>query len=312
MIPFISQLPAHEQNQWVVRLNRLLENDTVVLASEVPSKQARSCRVAIVANPDVSLLAHFPELVWVHSLWAGVEKLMMELTNSDIKVVRLIDPKLSQAMAEAVLAWSLYLHRDMPVYAKQQRKKQWQQHPYIAAEQRNIGILGLGELGQASALSLVAQGFNVLGWSRTLKSLDSITCYSGENGLKAMVALCDIVVCLLPLTSQTHGLVNQKRIFSVMPDGASLINFSRGGIVNTLDLLNALKNGRLKHAVLDVFDQEPLIDNSPLWQHPDITILPHISAPTRQNSACEIVVNNIKRYQETGIVPKSVNTQRGY
>lgn len=312
MIPFISQLPAGEQTQWVTRLNQLLEHDSVVLAKEVPAEHAENCQVAIVANPDVSLLAKFPELVWVHSLWAGVEKLMMELTHSNIKVVRLIDPLLSQAMAEAVLAWSLYLHRDMPIYAKQQREKKWQQLPYIAPEQRNIGILGLGELGQASALSLVAQGFNVLGWSRTLKSIDNMTCYSGEDGLNAMVALCDIVVCLLPLTAQTQGLVNQDRIFSVMPNGASLINFSRGGIVNTQDLLNALNNGQLKHAVLDVFDQEPLSGDSSLWQHPNITILPHISAPTRQNSACEIVINNIKRYRETGIVPKSVSTQRGY
>ena len=236
---------------------------------------------------------------------------MLSLADSPIEVVRLIDPTLSKTMSEAVLAWSLYLHRDMPRYAKQQKNKLWQQHQYVPASARRIGILGLGELGQASAKQLQQNGFQVMGWSRTAKSLANIDTYQGDFGLTDMVSKSDILVCLLPLTRATRGLVN-KAILAQLPQGSSIVNFSRGGIVDTDALLYSLNCNHLSHAVLDVFEHEPLTPSSKLWQHPDITILPHISAPTNLNSACEIVANNILNFRATGQIPKSANKVRGY
>lgn len=311
MIPFVSQLPRIEQALWLEALNQVLTNETIVLADDIPQEQRHLCKLAIVANPEISTLKQFKNLHWLHSVWAGVEKLMESLPASPINVVRLVDPMLSQTMAEAVLAWSLYLHRDMPTYTKQQRKKQWQQQAYVPASERRIGILGLGELGCASAKQLSNVGFQVLGWSRTAKTLAGVSTYSGIDGLASMVSQSDILVCLLPLTPATKGLVNKELLYK-MPKGSSLINFARGAIIHSHDLLQALDDKQLSHAVLDVFEQEPLSSNSELWQHPNITVLPHISAPTNMATACQIVAKNIIEYRATGQLPECVNKARGY
>ncbi|MGB2740777.1 MAG: glyoxylate/hydroxypyruvate reductase A [Cognaticolwellia sp.] len=311
MIPFISQLPEAEQIIWIAALNKALPNENIVDIAKLKADEKKCCELAIVANPDTELLAEFENLTWLHSIWAGVEKLMLSLSDSPIKIVRLIDPMLSKTMAEAVLAWCLYLHRDMPRYAKQQQNSLWQQLPYLPACDRRIGILGLGALGQASAQQLQQNGFNVMGWSRTKKSIARISTYCGDDGLAEMVSQSDILVCLLPLTVATQGIVN-KQLLAQLPKGSAVINFARGGIVDTDDLIKALDSGHINHAVLDVFEHEPLNGESVLWQHPDITILPHISAPTNLNSACEIVAKNIMTFRATGEMPTTVNKENGY
>jgi len=311
MIPFINQLPKHEEIIWLAALNQRLPDENIVSYSEVKSAEKKNVKLAIVANPNTDVLAEFENLIWIHSLWAGVEHLMIALADSPIEVVRLIDPTLSRAMSEAVLAWSLYLHRDMPRYAKQQKNKRWLQHQLVPASERRIGILGLGELGQVSAAQLQQNGFNVMGWSRTAKKIANISCYSGEHGLAEMLAQSDILVCLLPLTQATRGMVN-KNLLTQLPQDSGIINFARGGIINTDDLLAALNSDHISHAVLDVFEHEPLTVNSELWQHPDITILPHISAPTNINSACDIVAKNILSFRATGQIPKAVSKVNGY
>ena len=311
MIPFISQLAKNEQVLWLQALNEALPGESIILADDVPHDQKHLCTLAIVANPDLATLSQFKNLHWLHSVWAGVEKLMATLQTSAIKVVRLVDPMLSQTMAEAVLAWSLYLHRDMPTYARQQQKTQWQQQAYVPASQRRIGILGLGELGCVSAMQLKSNGFQVMGWSRSAKTLAGISTFSGESGLAEMAAQSDILICLLPLTPATKGIVNSA-LLNKMPKGSSVINFARGGIIATDDLLKALDNKQIKHAVLDVFEQEPLSSTSEFWQHPNITVLPHISAPTNMNSACTIVADNILQYRQTGQLPECVDKVKGY
>ena len=148
-------------------------------------------------------------------------------------------------MADAVLAWTLYLHRDMPTYRQQQTSKQWQQLMYTPATDRSVGFLGLGALGQKSAENLAQQGFNVLGWSQKEKHIKGVETYCDESGLKAMLSKCDIVICLLPLTSQTRHLLNAERL-SYLPEGASVINFARAGIIHGKDLIEQIKNPRSK------------------------------------------------------------------
>ncbi len=311
MIPFISQLPEAEQTIWIAALNRALPDERVIHVSEVEQVEKKHCQLAIVANPKAELLAEFENLTWLHSIWAGVEKLMISLADSPIEVVRLIDPRLSSTMAEAALAWTLYLHRDMPRYAKQQQNKHWQQHPHILASERRIGILGLGELGQASAKQLRKNGFQVLGWSRTKKHIANVVTYSDNDGLAEMLSKSDILLCLLPLTPATQGLVD-KAILANLPQGSAIINFARGGLIDNDALICALNSKHISHAVLDVFDHEPLAPDSVFWQHPDITVLPHISAPTNQASACDIVAKNIMQYRQTGIIPVCVDKTIGY
>ena len=311
IIPFISQLPLAEQNEWVKRLNIHIINADVVLAAKVSDNDKHDCKVAIVANPDPETLLDYSALVWIQSLWAGVERLVSEIEIPTFEIVRLIDPCLADTMADAVVAWSYYLHRDMPIYAAQQQKQIWQQHKVILTSECTIGILGLGELGQASAAKLALNGFNIIGWSRKQKSLTNIECFSGKEGFNRVLSQSDILIILLPLTNDTLYLF-KKESFERMKFGGKIINFGRGKIIDDSALLNALDTGKISHAVLDVFEQEPLNTESRLWHDPKITILPHISALTNQDSACLIVNNNIEQYLITGEIPPSINVKKGY
>lgn len=311
VIPFINQLPESEQHQWLSHLNEKLAPHKVALPDEMSHQEKLGVKIAIVANPDPKAMIEFPNLVWVQSLWAGVDRLLHEIPSPRFKVVRLEDPQLTETMAEAVLTWSLYLHRDIPQYTAQQQRNEWLQHKVKPASTRNISILGLGNLGQASAQRLKNNGFNVAGWSLSPKILPGISCYNGEDGLTEMLAKTHILVILLPLTAKTDTLVN-KALLSKLPHGAQIINFARGKIINIKALVSALDHGYIKHAVLDVFEQEPLPKTDTLWGHEKITILPHISAPTNLLSACEIVRNNIISYLEHDILPRVVDINRAY
>ncbi len=311
VIPFISQLQKSEQQEWLGKLHKAAPNESFELAGEIPSAQRHACEIAIVANPDSAVLSSFPNLKWVQSLWAGVEKLIEPAREQGFALSRLIDPQLSQTMAEAVLAWSLYLHRKMPSYRIQQNNKQWLQHDYTPANQCNIGILGLGEMGSTSTQRLVANGFEVSGWSQSQKTIDNVQCYWGKQGLDKLLAKCHILVCLLPLTEQTRDMLNRD-LFDRLPQNASLINFARGDLLVMNDLLEKLAQGALYHAVLDVFRNEPLNQDSTLWHNSKITVLPHIAAASNQQTAVKIVATNLQAYRNDGVPEAVVNLDKGY
>lgn len=311
MIPFISRSGLAEQVAWVEALSKAMPNEEIALLSELTEEQKQECDVAIVANPDPQDLLALPALRWVHSVWAGVERMVQELSSPTFSIVRLVDPNLAATMSEAVLAWTLFLHRDMPTYAQQQRKKQWLGQPMVFSKDRRIGILGLGELGKFSALRLANNGFSVAGWSRSEKVIDGISCFHGENGLISLLSQSDIIVCLLPLTAQTKGILNSEKL-AHLPVGASIINFARGPIINDDALLERLDSDALSHAVLDVFMHEPLPEEHRYWEHSSVTVLPHISAPTSPASASSIVAKNISHYRLTAEIPSAVDPVLGY
>ncbi|MCJ2071541.1 glyoxylate/hydroxypyruvate reductase A [Methylobacterium sp. J-030] len=298
------------------------EADTLaVLAAAMPEErivpfrlmddaERGAARVAIVANPDPAEVAALPSLVWVQSLWAGVERLVNAF-DRPLPIVRLVDREMARTMAEAVLAWTYYLQRDMPAYARQQRAGLWRSHPYRKPADTQVGLLGLGALGVAAADRLRGAGFRVSGWSRSPKAVPGIEAVHGIEALPAMLARCDILVCLMPLTPETRGLVNAERLAALKP-GAALINFARGPIVVTADLIAALDRGHLAHAVLDVFEVEPLPAESPLWAHPGVTVLPHVSGPTDMPSAAATVAANLRAFRRTGQPPQGIDNARGY
>lgn len=311
LIPFVSRVIETEQTNWLMALAKAMPDVTLRRFCELSEAERQEARVAIVANPDPSEIAALPNLVWVQSLWAGVERLVSELSDASFRIVRMTDPQLAKTMAEAVLAWTLYLHRDMPRYHAQQTERKWIRHDLPLPQERQIGILGLGHLGRTAAEALTAQGFPVLGWSRTKQSLEGVTTLSGEDGLSTLLSGADIVICLLPLTDATFGLMNEDR-FKAMRMGARFINFARGPIIEDAALIAALDKGHLDHAVLDVFDVEPLPEDHAFWGHPRITVLPHISAPTNLNTASKIVADNIENYIKTGAIPDGVDLKQGY
>ena len=310
-IAFIAPADYEQTTAWVDALSLAMPELSIVALRDMDTESRQRCTVAIVANPDPADLQELPRLRWVHSVWAGVEKLVADLGETSLPIVRLVDPHLAHTMAEAVLAFTLYLHRDIPVYARQQAQRRWQALEYVRAENRTVSVLGLGALGNAAAKRLADDGFRVCGWSQSLKPIPGIGTFTGQSGFNAMLEKTDILVCLLPLTPQTRGLLGAEA-FSLLREGASLINFSRGAIVNDADLKAALDSGRLRHAVLDVFEVEPLPNTQWHWGHPSVTVLPHCSAPTDRETASAIVAKNILRYVEDGSIPESVNRSRGY
>jgi glyoxylate/hydroxypyruvate reductase len=310
-IAYVSRADKDERESWIQILAEAMPEELIVDFSELNPAQRSQCEIAIVANPDPAELKQLPALEWVHSTWAGVERMLQELVNPPFKIVRLIDPQLAETMAEAALAWTLYLHRDMPRYAQQQSKKLWQPLPFIEASARRVGVLGLGELGRGAAFRLRDNGFAVSGWSRRLYDLSGITCLSGSEGLHQLLSSSDILLCLLPLTVDTTGLLNAETL-GLLPAGASIINFARGPVIDETALLDALNSGALGHAVLDVFNIEPLPSNHAFWGHPAVTVLPHISAPTHPLSASRIVAQHISDYRAGRGLPPCVDLLQGY
>ena len=310
-IVFVSRANAADTAAWIAALSHAMPTEAIVPFAQLTPAQRASARVAIVANPDPAELNALPVLQWVQSLWAGVERMLAELNNPQLGIVRLEDPQLAATMAEAVLAWTLYLHRDMPAYAAAQRAKLWQPLPLRLPAEQCVAILGLGHLGKLAAKRLIDAGFEVIGWARTPQTSTHVETFSGIENLPVVLSRADIVVCLLPLTPLTKNLLNAER-FAQMKPQAALINFGRGAIVNAADLIAALGSGRLSHAVLDVFETEPLPVTDPLWSNDKITILPHISAPTHKGSASLVVAGNIARFRVSGVAPRLVDRGVGY
>jgi glyoxylate/hydroxypyruvate reductase A len=311
IVPFVHTMDQADARIWLAALRVAAPGVDVRFAGDIAASDRASVKVAIVANPDPADLAGFPNLLWVQSLWAGVEHILRELPEGPVQIVRLIDPQLADTMAEAALAWTLYLHRNMPTYAAQQKRKLWKQHDVPSASACRVAVLGLGQLGQASAARLVANGFTVTGWSRSEKTIAGITTFHGAQGLLQVVAEADIVLILLPSTRQTRGLIDPG-VIGAMKAGSSLINFARGDIIDTDALRAGLRSGHLDHAVLDVFTVEPLPDSDPLWEDEKVTILPHISAPTNKSTASAIAARNVVTFLETEKMPVTVSRDTGY
>ena len=311
IVPFISSLPKADIDQWLKVLKKNLPKERIVKFSNIKKTDYKKVDVAIVAKRNPTEVKKLVNLKWVQSVWAGVEKLVEIFKGEKVKIVRLIDPEMNRTMAEAVLSWVLYLHRNMHFYRVQQNKRTWKETDYIKPSNKVVSFIGLGELGTASAKKLIENGFNVCGWSRKKKNISKVKSFTGELGLKKMLGQTDILVCLIPLTNKTKYLLNYKTL-SYLKRGASIINFARGAIINANDLVKHLNYGKISHAVLDVFENEPLPKTSILWGHKNITVLPHISAHTDMDTASNIVCKNIKMYRLKNKIPKSVDMARGY
>lgn len=253
----------------------------------------------------------FPNLKALFSLGAGVDHLIPDPDLPHAPLVRMIDPALVEGMTEFVLMRVLHHHRGMHLYEQNQGVAAWRPVRPPFTRRRTVGILGLGELGAASARRLVANGFQVRGWSRGLKEIEGVACFAGADDLPAFLADCEILVCLLPLTEGTADILD-RTLFARLPRGACLINVGRGRHLVEADLIAALDAGQLAAATLDVTRVEPLPADHPFWADPRIRIVPHASAFTYAETAADVVAENIRRI-ETGLAPHGlVDVARGY
>ncbi|MDE1186024.1 MAG: glyoxylate/hydroxypyruvate reductase A [Pantoea sp.] len=272
---------------------------------------AAQVEVLIAWQPPEDVLATFPNLQALLSVGAGADQFDLSTLPPDLPVVRMIEPGLTQGMVEYVTFAVLGLHRDMPRYFQQQREQQWQTHKIHTAGERRVGVMGLGELGQASLKQLVSLGFNCAGWSRTPREIDGVRCWHGSDQLDEFLAHSDILVCLLPLTDSTRGLLNAE-LFARLPHGAALVQAGRGPQLNDDHLLAALASGQISAAVIDVTDPEPLPAGHPFWHHPAIWLTPHIASQTQTDSAVAALLDNLRRYQRDEPMVGVIDRNRGY
>ncbi|MGP9790170.1 2-hydroxyacid dehydrogenase [Roseinatronobacter sp. NSM] len=245
----------------------------------------------------------------VLNLWAGVEKIVGNPTLTQ-PLCRMVDPALTQGMVEYVCGHVLRYHLGMDAHIHA-RPGDWQPVEPPLAQERSIGILGLGALGLAVAQALGRFGFELHGWARSPKSVPGITCHHGPKGLETCLSRAQVLVTLLPLTQDTENLLD-ARALQRLPKGAALINPGRGGLVDDSALIAALDSGQLGHATLDVFRTEPLPADHPFWAHPRVTVTPHIAATTRPNTAAQVIAENIARGEHGQPLLHLVDRPRGY
>ena len=289
--------------RWLPLLERALPRDRFF------TEPRADIDVALVGAPPPGSFAQLPRLKLVQSLWMGVEKLLADPElPPGVPLARMVDPGMVAAMSETVLAHVLDWHRHFWLYRQWQREKKWKHRRQFMAQDRSVGILGLGELGADAARKLLALGFQVCGWSRRPKAIAGVRC---STDLGDLLSRSDAVVCLLPLTAQTRGVLD-ARAFAHMPRGGCVINVARGAHLVLPDLLAALDAGHLAHAYLDVFDEEPLPADSPLWAHPGVTITPHIAALTEPRTAVPVIVENVERVRRGEAPRHLVDAAAGY
>jgi glyoxylate/hydroxypyruvate reductase A len=263
-------------------------------------------------RPPPGFIKTLPNLRAIFSLGAGVDGFLRDPDLPDVPLVRFVDPTLMHEMAQYVVMHVLIAHRGQRFFDAAQAESQWRQRMLQrASRDTRIGLLGLGDIGAAIATSLLPFDFQLSGWSRTRKSVPGVKSHAGEAELPRFLAACDYLICTLPLTDATRGILNAG-LFAQLPDGAFVINVARGGHLVEADLIAALDSGHLSGAVLDVFATEPLPSESPIWRHPKITATPHIAALTDTAAALTFLGDGVARAESGRPLLHVVDRARGY
>ena len=263
-------------------------------------------------KPPLGVMNKFPNLKAIISFGVGVEQILRDPSiPENVPIVRIVEPGLTSRMTEYILLAVLRFHRQAFAYQRLQQERSWQPLPLPETNTCKIGILGMGILGKDAAAKLSYLGFPVRGWSRTPKNIDGIECFHGREQLKICLSECKILICLLPLTPETKGILNHET-FSALPKGSYLINVARGQHLVEKDLLTALDSGQLSGACLDVFDKEPLPANHPFWLHSQITITPHVATQTDSEYWTQSIVETINDVRAGVTLKNVVNRQQGY
>ena len=268
-------------------------------------------RYLAVWAPPENIAATFPNLELVFSVGAGVDQFDVSRLPPHVPLIRMLEPGITESMVEYATMAVLALHRDLVHFIAQQREQTWREIQITRAAKRRVGVMGLGKLGQAVLERLKPFGFPLAGWNRSPRTIEDVSCYAGEQALPDFLAQTDILVCLLPLTGETRGILNAG-LFEAMPRGAQLVNVGRGGHLVEADLIEALDRGVLSAAVLDVAEPEPLPAGHPFWSHPRILLTPHIASMTTPETAVEYVLDTIGRHRRCEALPGRVDRQRGY
>ena len=268
--------------------------------------------IVVAWEPPQGMLASMSNLKLVISTGAGVDHMLKDPTfPKDVPLVRMVDPGLTQGMVEYVVMATLLCSRKMHRFFANHGRKVWEPESAPLASEMTVGVMGLGVLGRACAGALRGMGFNVIGWSRTPKAFDEVQTFDGLDGLEKFLPRTQILVCLLPLTEETEGILG-RGTFNRLAPGAAVINVGRGGHMVEADLITALDKGKVEVAVLDVFREEPLPVDNPLWDHPRVFITPHIASVTTPETAVLAVADAVEELRKGLPYSNLVDPRLGY
>lgn len=268
--------------------------------------------MALIWKHPEGSLDQYPNLKCIASSGAGVDYIFEDSSAPEnIPITRVVDPYLASDMSEHVLAIILAELKNFNTYKLQQIEHDWKPKEYRRIEDVKVGIMGLGELGLLTAKDLVKYGFTVNGWSKSKKDVADVNAFAGDKELQKFLESTEILVCLLPLTPKTEGILN-KELFSQLPKGAYVINVARGGHLVDEDLLEALDKGYLSGASLDVYHQEPLLRSHPFWDHPKIFMTPHYASVSDTKSVVPQILDNYYRLEKNEELLNTVNRNKGY
>ncbi len=299
---------------WVEAVRAGDRTRPVFVWPDVPDPSAVA--YALTWKPTPGALAGLPDLKVIFSLGAGVDHLIFAKDLPEVPIVRVVDPDLTGRMTEWVVLQVLTHHRRQRLYDRQQRERVWRELAQPAAHEVRVGIMGMGVLGAASARALAGLGFRVAGWSRHGSSVADVESFAGEDGLDAFLKRTDILVCLLPLTEATRGILSASLVETLAHGGRPgmpvLINGGRGGLQVESDIVAALENGTLGGASLDVFETEPLDPASPLWGMDNVVITPHSAAASAADALIPGLLKQIADFEAGRPLTNVVDRKAGY
>lgn len=277
-----------------------------------PTVTPEEVHYAFVWAPDPGRLAAYPNLKLIISSGAGVDHLTADPALPEaVPIAKMGAPEAVARMREFALATVLFHHRRFHTFIANQREKRWEEEETTEAANRTVGVMGLGTLGLPAALGLRDAGFRVRAWSRTEREIMGIETFAGDATLPAFLAGTEILLCLLAATPETAGILN-GRTLGMLPDGACVINAARGQHVVVADLLAAIDAGHIAAATLDVFDIEPLPQESPVWTHPKVLVTPHVASFPNRAARARFVADAIRAFAADGTVLNRFDPDRGY
>lgn len=312
MTTLLLHLSDVDEARWAETYRAALPGVRVVRRSDAYDPAAID--YIFVWKPKADAFDGLSGLKAVLSLGAGVDALLKHQSLPAARIVRYVDTGLTERMSDYVVAQVTMHQRLFTRFKRQQAARQWaQQYPQNASE-TNVGIMGLGVLGTDAALRLKGLGFGVVGWSRSPKALDGIRTFAGEQ-LGVFLAETDILVCLLPLTPETTGILDMalfRQLRRKLEGGPVIINAARGGHQKEIDIAAALADGTLGAASLDVFEVEPLSPDSPLWGLDNCYVTPHIAAISNIDAGVRYFARIIGEHEAGQPLRNVVDRSRGY
>lgn len=305
---------------WVEHLERHVPREDIIFSDGITPPPADVCakvRYAVAWKTPDGFFGNFPGLKAVLSTGAGVDHLVARSDlPADIPILRIIDPDLTGRVTAWTVMNVIAHHRQALAYLDAQKRAEWTPLPQSSAPDVRVGLMGYGALGQAAGEVLGLLGYDLAGWARSPKPDAPIKIYAGFDRLDAFLARTDILVCLLPLTSQTEGILNKDLFGKLARDGVTggpfVINGGRGGHQVEEDLVEALTDGTLKGASIDVFHEEPLPADSPIWRAPNIFITPHTAGMSAPEALLGQMVKNLIDYASGQDVGVLVDRSAGY